>query len=81
MNISRLSYISYKLFAIISLLIFFTISKSQDLYLEKIDDGLNSAEINSPVKGEIGDSKISILKIDPAFYTFKLINHKIKCCK
>lgn len=38
----------------------------------KIDEGLYYSEINAPFKSVVGDSKISILKINPNNYSFNL---------
>jgi uncharacterized protein YigE (DUF2233 family) len=45
---------------------------------KKIDEGLFLCDFNSPVKSEKGDSKITILKIDPAYYKFDLFSAKEK---
>jgi hypothetical protein len=39
----------------------------------KIDNGLHYSEFNAPVKSDIGDSKILVLKIDPREYDFVLL--------
>lgn len=51
-------------------------SQSQSISWQKIDGGLFFSETFSPVKSDYGDSKISILKIDPHYYSFKLISAK-----
>lgn len=38
------------------------------------DEGLYVGEFDSPQKSEIGDSKITIVKIDPDYYDFKLLS-------
>jgi uncharacterized protein YigE (DUF2233 family) len=38
------------------------------------DEGLHVGEFDSPQKAEIGDSKITIVKIDPDYYDFKLLS-------
>lgn len=40
---------------------------------KEIDNGLLYAEISSPVKSSHGDSKISVLKIDPKQYNLKMV--------
>lgn len=53
-------------------------SQSQKISWQKIDSGLFYSEVLSPIKSDIGDSKITILKIDPHYYDFKLISAKEK---
>ncbi len=48
------------------------------VHWEKVDTGLYVASIDSPVKSQIGDSKITVLKINPRHYNFKLISAKEK---
>jgi uncharacterized protein YigE (DUF2233 family) len=48
---------------------------------KKIDEGLFLCDFNSPVKSEKGDSKITVLKIDPAYYIFRLLCAKEKKCE
>lgn len=40
---------------------------------EEINEGMHLAEFDSPIKSKTGDSKITILKIDPEIYEFKLL--------
>ena len=40
---------------------------------KKADEGLFVVEFESPQKGKVGDSKITIVKIAPTFYSFKLL--------
>lgn len=47
---------------------------SQKIAWQKIDDGLLFAEVASPLKSDYGDSKITLLKIDPKYYDFRLIS-------
>jgi hypothetical protein len=54
------------------------LSLSQNLYWQKIDSGLFLLEIVAPLKSDIGDSKVTILKINPTYYNFKLISAKEK---
>ena len=49
---------------------------SPDIVWKEVDKGLFFAQAIAPIKSEIGDSKISLLKIDPAYYKFKLISSK-----
>lgn len=53
-------------------------SQSQKISWQKIDSGLFYSEALSPIKSDIGDSKVTVLKIDPHFYDFKLISAKEK---
>ena len=53
-------------------------SQSQKISWQKIDSGLFYSEALSPIKSDIGDSKVTILKIDPHYYDFKLISAKEK---
>jgi len=50
--------------------------KSQEIGWQELDSGLFYTEFDSPLKSEYGDSKITILKIDPSYYNFKLISAK-----
>jgi hypothetical protein len=43
---------------------------------KKVDDGLFLGEYQSPKKSSFGDSKITILKIDPTKYNFDLFSAK-----
>ena len=43
---------------------------------EQVDEGLYVGEFRSPKKSILGDSKITIIKIDPGQYTFKLLSAK-----
>lgn len=47
---------------------------SKDLPWEKVDEGLFIGEFDFPQKLRTDDSKITILKIDPRFYSFKLLS-------
>jgi len=51
-------------------------TNAQQINWQKVDKGLYFAEIFSPVISEIGDSRITILKINPDYYNFKLISAK-----
>jgi len=39
----------------------------------KVDEGLSVAEFDPPIKSDAKDSKITVLKIDPKLYSFKLL--------
>jgi hypothetical protein len=39
----------------------------------KVDEGLSVAEFDPPTKSDAKDSKITIVKVDPKFYSFKLL--------
>jgi len=47
--------------------------KIKSIFWQKLDLGLHFADIKAPLKSIVGDSKISILKIDPYSYNFELI--------
>ncbi len=49
---------------------------SQTPHWKLLDDGLSFVELDAPQKSDVGDSKISILKIDPETYEFKLLTAK-----
>jgi uncharacterized protein YigE (DUF2233 family) len=53
-------------------------SESQKINWQKIDSGLFFSETLSPLKADVGNSKVTILKIDPRYYDFKLISAKEK---
>jgi hypothetical protein len=60
--------------AILFLLLFVQFELSgEHVDWELIDDGLYIGEFESPQKSLIGDSKILIIKIDPNFYSFRLL--------
>ena len=71
-----------RVFGKYSLWLFFSLNSlysfSQNLIWIKIDSGLFFSEVRFPLKSDIGDSKVTILKIDPHFYNFKLISAKEK---
>lgn len=58
----------------------FTYSNTEKIHpsinWEKIDQGLYLTEIHSNIKSEFGDSKITVLKINPNYYKFNLISSK-----
>ena len=64
-------------FAILQLAvcIFFStsVSFSDEVFWKKVDEGLLVGEFDSPLKSKIKDSKVTIVKIDPQFYSFRLL--------
>ncbi len=67
------------IFLILFILSFSTgLASAQKINWKKIDTGLHLVNISSPLKSKIGDSKITILKINPKYYDFKLISSKEK---
>jgi uncharacterized protein YigE (DUF2233 family) len=46
---------------------------SKDDLWKKVDEGLYIGEFNHPQKSKINDLKITIVKIDPKFYSFRLL--------
>ena len=56
-------------------------SMAQTIKWEKVDDGLFYAEIVAPLKSDINDSKITILKIDPSKYNFEIATASQNKCK
>lgn len=51
---------------------------SGNLDWEEVDKGLLWVEAEAPIKASVGDSKISILRIDPELYQFELLSAKTK---
>jgi uncharacterized protein YigE (DUF2233 family) len=47
--------------------------QSKNNLWKKVDEGLSIGEFDPPQKAPINDSKITIVKIDPKFYSFKLL--------
>lgn len=47
---------------------------AQESSWQAVDEGLFIGEFDSPQKSEVGDSKITIVKIDPDYYEFKLLS-------
>lgn len=43
---------------------------------KEVNEGLYLTEIRSPIKSKFGNSKITVLKIDPEYYNFSLISSK-----
>jgi hypothetical protein len=50
--------------------------KSGEVKWIKADEGLDYAEVDASIKCNIGDSKITIIRINPKFYEFKLLSSK-----
>ena len=40
---------------------------------KQVDTGLAVAEFDAPLKSESGDSRVTVVRIDPAYYEFKLL--------
>jgi len=51
-----------------------TIVVSQDSGWKQIDEGLYYGDFLAPIKSNIGDSKIFIVRIDPKIYNFRLLS-------
>ena len=64
-------------FAILQLAgcIFFStpVSFSEEVFWNKVDEGLFVGEFDSPLKSKTKDSKVTIVKINPKFYSFRLL--------
>jgi len=66
---------------IISLFTFlccFSLNETNSIKWQELDEGLYFAELNATIKSEIGNNKISVLKIDPQYYDFNLLTAKEK---
>jgi hypothetical protein len=50
-----------------------SISVCEEPFWRKVDEGLSVAEFDSPIKSNAKDSKITVIKINPKFYSFKLL--------
>jgi hypothetical protein len=48
-------------------------SQMPEIKWERVEEGLEMAELTSPQKSFIGDSKITVIRINPATHAFKLI--------
>jgi len=46
---------------------------SKDDPWKRVDEGLSFREFDAPGKSKIDDSKITVVKVDPKFYSFKLL--------
>jgi len=49
------------------------VSFSEELFFRKVDEGLWVGEFDSPLKSKIRDSKVTVVKIDPKLWSFKLL--------
>jgi len=57
----------------------FTVNTNRKpLQWEMLDQGLSFTSVDAPIHCNIGDSKLSILRIDPTYYKFHLISSKEK---
>ncbi len=56
------------------LILFVSNSCLAQLVWQKIDSGLSILEVPSPKKSEYGTNTITIVKIDPRYYNFEMIN-------
>jgi len=65
-------------FLFLLILFFQVLLKAQRINWIKINTGLFYSGGTSPSKSDAGDSKILLLKIDPEYYSFKLICAKEK---
>ena len=65
------------LFAVFTVILSIVLSpqeiQSKNNLWKKVDEGLYIGEFDPPQKSTINDSKITIVKIDPKFYSFKLL--------
>lgn len=66
----------YRTFCILSMLLpaIPGLLNAQESPWQLVDEGLYVGEFDSPQEAEIGDSRITIVKIDPVFYDFKLLS-------
>ena len=51
-----------------------SVSFSDEGLWKKLNEGLFVGEFDAPLKSKMKDSKVTILKIDPQFYSFKLLS-------
>jgi hypothetical protein len=58
---------------ILSLFLFPHVILCKDDLWKKVDEGLHIGEFTHPEESKFKDSKITIVKIDPKFYSFKLL--------
>ena len=58
-----------------------SVNHSAEITWKELDKGLYFTETEAPIKSDIGNSKITILKIDPAYFHFNLISSKEKQSK
>jgi hypothetical protein len=64
---------AYGLTAFFAVTLFYSESKAESKPWKMLDEGLYLAEFNSTLKSRITDFPITILKISPEFYSFKLL--------
>ena len=64
------------LFIQLSLALTFSINNTYEIVWEELDKGLYFTQIGAPIQSDIGDSQITLLRIDPAYYHFNLISSK-----
>jgi len=67
------NHYSHWLSILIIPLVLSDVVKAQDSLWRMIDEGLFIGEFDAPQRSEIGDSKVTIVKIDPKHYSFKLL--------
>lgn len=48
--------------------------EGQNAVWKQIDEGLHYGDFTAPIKASTGDSKILIVRIDPKFYSFRLLS-------
>jgi hypothetical protein len=63
----------YGLTALFAVVLFYSESKAESELWKMLDEGLYLAEFNSTLKSRITDFPITILKINPEFYSFRLL--------
>ena len=61
------------LIILLAVALFYTDSKAESQLWQMLDDGLYLGKFDSPVKSRISNFPITILKINPEFYSFKLL--------
>lgn len=49
------------------------LSLSSEVFWKKVDEGLSVGEFDSPLKSKVKESKVTIVKVDPQFYSFRLL--------
>jgi len=49
-------------------------AEGQNAVWKQIDEGLHYGDFTAPMKASTGDSKILVIKIDPKFYSFRLLS-------
>jgi len=63
----------YRILILIAIILSASFSPPSNIQWTELERGLNYASVLSPVKSSIADSKIDILKIDPAYFKFDLV--------